>query len=115
MCVWGIYAVSRAAPAVAQCSVLQLPAGAVLDLIRSGQHPFELQGITHLLPALQQQLGNMLTQYHRSFGSFLAFSAEAVPKDKQQQLELFRLVLRLLPYLQPEQWKALRPLDYLSP
>jgi hypothetical protein len=87
----------------------------VLDLIRSGQHPFELQGITHLLPALQQQLGNMLTQYHRSFGSFLVFSAEAVPKDKQQQLDLFRLVLRLLPYLQPEQWKSLRPLDYLSP
>lgn len=96
-------------------SGLQLPAGAVLDLIRSGQHPFELQGIAHLLPRLQQQLGNLLTQYHRSFGSYLVFSAEAVPKDKQQQLELFRLVLRLLPYLRPEQWVTHRPLDYLSP
>lgn len=95
---------------------LQLPAGAVLDLIRNGQHPFELQGIAHLLPRIQQQLGTMLTQFHRSFGAYLVFSAEAVPKDKQQQLELFRLVLRLLPYLRPEQqWTSSRPLDYLPP
>lgn len=93
----------------------QLPANAVLDLIRSGQHPFQLQGIAHLLPRVQQQLGQMLTQFHRSFGSYLVFSAEAILKDKQQQLELFRLVLRLLPYLRPEQWTSLRPLDYLSP
>jgi hypothetical protein len=87
----------------------------VLDLIRSGQHPFELQGIAHLLPRVQHQLGLLLTQYHRAFGSYLVFSGEAVPKDKQAQLELFRLVLRLLPYVRPEQWVTLRPLDYLSP
>jgi hypothetical protein len=45
----------------------------------------------------------------------LVFSAEAIPKDKQQQLELFRLLLQLLPYLRPEQWLTHRPLDYLPP
>lgn len=87
----------------------------MLDLIRDGQHPFDLQGIAHLLPRVQHQLGLLLAQYHRSFGSYLAFSAEAIPKDRQVQLELFRLVLMLLPYLRPEQWVTLRPLDYLSP
>jgi len=100
---------------VIMVAVLQLSATAGQDLICSGQHPFELQGIAHLLPRVQHQLGQLLAQHHRSFGSYLMFSAEAVPKDKQVQLELFRLVLRLLPYLRPEQWVVLRPLDYMSP
>lgn len=93
-------------------AALQLPASQVLDLIRNGQHPFELQGISHLLPRLQHQLGLLLAQYHRSYG-YLSFSAEAVPKDKQAVLGLFSWVVRLVPYLRPDQWAAVRPLDLL--
>lgn len=64
---------------------------------------------------MQQQLAPLLHQWHRTFGSYLVFSAEAIPKDKQQQLELFRLLLQLLQYLRPEQWVTHRPLDYLPP
>jgi hypothetical protein len=92
---------------------LQLPAPQVLDLIRSGQHPFELQGIAHLLPRLQHQLGQLLAQYHRAYGSYLAFGVDAVPKDKQAAMGLFSWVVRLVPYLLPEQWAAVRPLDLL--
>jgi hypothetical protein len=92
---------------------LQLPAPQVLDLIRNGQHPFELQGISHLLPRLQQQLGQLLLQYHRAYGSYLAFSNDGVPKDKQAAVGLFSWVVRLVPYLRPEQWLVVRPLDLL--
>lgn len=95
------------------CLLPQLPAPQVLDLIRCGQHPFDLQGISHLLPRLQQQLGQLLAQYHRAYGSYLAFAADAVPKDKQPALVLFSWVVRLVPYLRPEQWAAVRPLDLL--
>ncbi|WIA40102.1 hypothetical protein OEZ86_013510 [Tetradesmus obliquus] len=93
--------------------MVQLPAPQVLDLIRCGQHPFDLQDISHLLPRLQQQLGQLLAQYHRAYGSYLAFAADAVPKDKQPALVLFSWVVRLVPYLRPEQWAAVRPLDLL--
>jgi hypothetical protein len=92
---------------------LQLPAHQVLDLVRSGQHPFDLQGTSHLLPRLQQQMAHLLAQYHRAYGSYLAFTADAVPKDKQGALGLFRWVVGLVPYLRPQQWLALRPLDLL--
>jgi hypothetical protein len=94
-------------------AALQLPAPQVLDLIRSGQHPFDLQGISHLLPRLQQQMAQLLAQYHRAYGSYLAFTADTVLKDKQGAMGLFSWVVRLVPYLRPEQWLALRPLDLL--
>jgi len=93
----------------------QVPAAQALDLIRSGQHPFELQGIGHLLPKVQQQLSQLLAQHHRSFGSNLSFSNDSMPaKDKQQQhMAIFSSIIRLVPYLKLEQWPVLRPLDLL--
>lgn len=86
----------------------------VLDLIRSGQHPLELQGVAHVLPRVQQQLAVLLAAHHRAFGSLLSINGDAVaPKDKAAQLGLFSWVIKLLPYLRPEQWVVLRPLDYL--
>jgi hypothetical protein len=36
-----------------------------------------------------------------------------LPKDRQQQLGLFSWVVKLVPFLKPELWVAVRPLDYL--
>lgn len=91
----------------------QLPTGVILDLIRTGHHPFDLQGISHLLPRVQQQIGQLLAQYHRSLGVYSSFASDVVPKDRQAQLGLFSAVIRLVPFLKPEHWTAVRPLDFL--
>eukprot|EP00878_Enallax_costatus_P012410 GHUV01012961.1.p1 GENE.GHUV01012961.1~~GHUV01012961.1.p1 ORF type:complete len:1005 (+),score=325.04 GHUV01012961.1:1774-4788(+) len=93
--------------------MVQLPTGVILDLIRTGHHPFDLQGIAHLLPRVQQQIGQLLLQYHRSLGVYLSFTSDAVPKDRQAHLGLFSAVICLVPFLKPEHWTAVRPLDFL--
>lgn len=96
-----------------QCVFLQLSSAGILDLIRGGQHPFELQGIAHLLPRVQQQISQLLLQLHRTFGAYLSYSADQIPKDKHPQIALFSAVIRLVPLLKPEQWALVLPLDLL--
>lgn len=101
-------------PALAACvRAAQLPPSQALDLIRAGQHPFELQGIGHLLPRTQALLAGLLAAQHRVFGAALSFSGEGVPRDKQGALAVFSGAVRLVPYLRPEGWPGLRPLDLL--
>lgn len=103
----------RSAEHCLRCASLQLPTAVIQDLIRSNQHPFELQGIAHLLPRVQQQIAQLLVHYHRAFGSYLSYAQDAVPKDKHAQVALFSAVIRLIPYFKPEQWSVVRPLDLL--
>jgi hypothetical protein len=83
-----------------------------LQLVRSGRHPLDLQGVAHLLPRVQSALGALLAQCHRTFGSATTWSGEAVAKDKAPQAVLLGWLLRLLPLLRPEGWPG-RPLELL--
>lgn len=92
--------------------MVQVSLPAVLQLIRSGRHPFDLQGVPFLLPKVQSSLAGLLSQCHRTFGSATSWSGEAVPKDKAPQAVLLGWLLRLLPLLKPESWPG-QPLDLL--
>jgi hypothetical protein len=82
--------------------------------VQQGQHPWELQGVTHLLPRVQQHLGLLLATQQRCVGGYLAWSSEAVPRDRQPAVALLTALLRLSPYIRPEAWQGIRLLDALA-
>ncbi|KAI8469209.1 MAG: cell morphogenesis central region-domain-containing protein [Monoraphidium minutum] len=92
--------------------MVQVSLQAALQLVRSGRHPFDLQGIPGLLPRVQSTLAALLGQCHSALGSATAWSGEAVPKDRAPTAALLGWLLRLLPLLRPEGWPG-QPLDLL--
>jgi hypothetical protein len=90
----------------------QVSLSAALHLVRSGQHPLELQGLIPLLPKLHAALAPLLASSHRAFSSATAWSGEAAAKDRAPQAMLLVCLIRLLPLLRPEGWPAAR-LDLL--
>lgn len=92
--------------------MVQVSPQSALALVRAGRHPLEQQGIAHLLPRLQAALAGVLSSCHRAFGGAMAWSGEAVPKDKAPQAVLLGWLLRLLPLLEPGGWGG-APLELL--
>ena len=57
----------------------------VINLIRRGQHPFDLLGIAHVLPRVTAALSKLLATWHPLYGNAAMNSnQDAYFKDKAQ-------------------------------
>ncbi len=88
-----------------------------LDLIRRNQHPLDLQGAGHVLPKVTAVLARMLASFHSTYGGAYSWgSGEQLGRSSERQKEQLGLLsglVRLLPFLKPQAWPNMRPLELL--
>ncbi|GFR48579.1 hypothetical protein Agub_g10482, partial [Astrephomene gubernaculifera] len=87
---------------------------AVTDLLRRGLHPLEVLGVANLLPRISAALSKLLASWHPLYGCALMYGpVDPNWKEKAPGMSLLLTLVRLLPYLKPETWSGVRPLDLL--